>query len=364
MKLILWDAAPMTNKFAFEAVDRTLCDLIDKNEPFGGIVFVMSGDFRQVLPVIPRGSHVDIVSASIKNSYLWEFVEVFCLLENMRADDAIAVHPDLRNRTFANWLFCFGNNELETIDEDYIKCRDMMKLPLADTRAMAVAIYLQLHEGQVTNEYLRERAILAPRNKEVLLINMMVLSYHLSAQVDFLSADFVEDMEVANTYPSEFLNTLEVSGMPSHKLSFKIGAPMMLLRNFDPLAGLCNGTRLIIRRFTMRVVEAEIITGKGAGNVAFIPRIKFIFDNNGLPFTFARKQFPLWLAYAMTINKSQGQTLFHVGLHLADDVFSHGQLYVAFSRAKAPANIKVLLPDTMHGRIGLMRNVVYEEALL
>jgi ATP-dependent DNA helicase PIF1 len=98
--------------------------------------------------------------------------------------------------------------------------------------------------------------------------------------------------------------------------------------------------------------------------VAFIPRIKFISNNSNLPFTFARKQFPLRLAYAMTINKSQGQTLSHVGLHLGDDVFLHGQLYVAFSRAKAPANIKVLLPDTVHGRSGLMCNVVYEEALL
>jgi len=132
----------MTNKLAFEAEDRTLRDLIDRNEPFGGIVFVMSRDFCQVLPVIPRGSHVDIVSASIKNSYLWESVEVFRLSENMRADDAIAVHPDLGNRTFANWLLCLSNNELETIDEDYIKCLDMMKLLPMDTRAMAVAIYL------------------------------------------------------------------------------------------------------------------------------------------------------------------------------------------------------------------------------
>jgi hypothetical protein len=363
-KLILWDEVPMTNKLAFETVDRTLCDLTDRNEPFGGIVFIMSRDFRQVLPVIPRGSHAYIISESIKNSYLWESIKVFRLSENMWADDAIAIHPDLGNRTFANWFFCLGNNELETINEDYIKCPNMMKLPPADTQAMAMAIYLQLHEDQVTNEYLRERAILAPRNKEVSLINVMVLSYLPGAQVDFLSADFVEDMEVVNTYPSEFLNTLEINGMPSHKLSFKIGAPMMLLRNLDPLAGLCNGTRLIIQRFTMRIVEAEIITCKGAGNVAFILRIKFISDNSGLPFTFARRQFPLRLAYAMSFNKSQGQTLSHVGLHLTDDVFSHGQLYVAFSRAKAPANIKVLLPDTMHGRIGLMRNVVYEEALL
>ncbi len=249
-KLILWDETPMTNKIAFEAVDRTLRDLTNRNEPFGGIVFVMSGDFCQVLSVIPRGSHVDIVSASIKNSYLWEFVEVFRLSENMRANDAVTVYPDLGNRTFANWLLCLGNNELETIDEDYIKCPDMMVLPPADTRAMAMAIYLRLNDGQATNEYLRECAILAPHNKEVLLINTMVLSYLPGAQVDFFSADSAEDTEVANTYPSEFLNTLEVSGMPSHKLSLN-DAPMMLLRNLDPSAGLCNGTRLIVRHFTM-----------------------------------------------------------------------------------------------------------------
>jgi ATP-dependent DNA helicase PIF1 len=154
---------------------------------------------------------------------------------------------------------------------------------------------------------------------------------------------------MANTYPSEFFNTLEVSGMPSHKLSFKIGALVMLLRNLDTSTGLCNGTCLIVRRFTMQVVKAEIVTGKGASNVAFIPRIKFISNNIGLPFTFARKQFPLRLAYAMTINKFQGQTLSHVGLHLADDIFSHGQLYVTFSHAKALANVKVQLPDTVHG---------------
>jgi len=92
----------MTNKLAFEAVDRTLCDLIDMNKPFGSIVFIMSGDFCQVLLIIPRGSHVDIVFASIKKSYLWESVKVFCLSENMQAGDAIAIHPDLGNCTFAD----------------------------------------------------------------------------------------------------------------------------------------------------------------------------------------------------------------------------------------------------------------------
>jgi hypothetical protein len=117
----------------------------------------------------------------------------------MRASDVVVVHPNLGNHIFVDWFFYLGNNELETINEDYIKCPDMMVLPHADTQPMVVAIYPRLHEGQATNEYLHERVILALRNKEVSLINAMVLSYLLGTQVNFLNADFVEDTEVANT---------------------------------------------------------------------------------------------------------------------------------------------------------------------
>jgi hypothetical protein len=112
-KLILWDEAPMTNKLAFEAVDRTLHDLTDRNEPFGGIVFIMSGDFCQVLSVIPRGSHGDIISASIKNSYLWESVEVSRLSKNLRINDVVVVHPDLENciLVFLSWQQRAGNHQ-------------------------------------------------------------------------------------------------------------------------------------------------------------------------------------------------------------------------------------------------------------
>jgi hypothetical protein len=71
---------------------------------------------------------------------------------------------------------------------------------------MAVAIYPRLHEGQATNEYLHDSAILAPHNKEVSLINGMVLSYLPGAQVDFLNAASAKDTEVVNTYFFELLN--------------------------------------------------------------------------------------------------------------------------------------------------------------
>ena len=70
-KLIIWDEAPMTHRHALELIDRLLQDLMDSNQPFGGKVVVLGGDFRQVLPVIRKGSRPQIVNASIVNSYCW-----------------------------------------------------------------------------------------------------------------------------------------------------------------------------------------------------------------------------------------------------------------------------------------------------
>jgi len=92
----------------------------------------------------------------------------------------------------------------------------------------------------------------------------MVLNYLPGAQVNFRNANFAKDTKMVNTYPSKFFNALEVNGMPSHKLPLKIGAPVILLHYLDPLDGLCNGTRLIVRCFTMRVVEARSSHAKGS----------------------------------------------------------------------------------------------------
>jgi hypothetical protein len=84
-------------------------------------------------------------------------------------------------------------------------------------------------------------------------------------------------------------------------------------------------------------------------------------SNETLPIPLRRRQFPVRLAFAMTINKSQGQSVKHIGLDLRISVFSHGQLYVALSRCTSGNRIKVLLPPDQQDMC--TPNVVYREAL-
>ena len=83
-KLIIWNEAPMAHRFTFEAVDRSFRDITQIDKLFGNIIFIMGGDFRQILPVVIRGTHGQIIDACIKSSDLWKYVNIICLTINMR----------------------------------------------------------------------------------------------------------------------------------------------------------------------------------------------------------------------------------------------------------------------------------------
>ena len=173
--------------------------------------------------------------------------------------------------------------------------------------------------------------------------------------------------EESRVYPPEFLNSLTPSGMPPHRLILKPRAIIMLLRNLDIKRGLCNGTRLIVVWLHKHVIDAEILTGSNKGGRVLIPPIKLAPSDVNLPFTLQRKQFPIRLSYCMTINKSQGQTFNKLGVFLPAPAFSHGQLYVAFSRAESFESISVQICRTsLQGKYGsqyVTQNVVYKEVL-
>jgi len=229
------------------------------------------------------------------------------------------------------------------------------------------SVYPHLNQhGVALPHYLTERIILAPRNDDVNSINATVLDIFPGETMHYFAADKMVDEDAnnptnVNRYPNEYLNSLNPTGLPPFALALKVGCPIMLLRNIAPKDGLCNGTRLMVVRCASRVIEAQILTGEKSGNLVFIPRISLTPSISEVPFQMTRRQFPIRLSFAMTINKSQGQSVKYVGVDLRTPVFSHGQLYVALSRCTSSERINILLPPNEPFST---TNVVYPEVLL
>jgi ATP-dependent DNA helicase PIF1 len=344
-KLIIWDECTMAPQLALAAVDRMLQDLTDVKKPFGGKVIVLGGDWRQSLPISLHSNKTVILGNCLKKSLLWPKFKHFSLETNMRTD------PD--ETAFANWLLKLGNGTLKNncgLDDDIIEISPECVVntePSVSSITQLIDEVFGKNLADLSPEDLSKRAILCPKNEESLLINEDMINRIPGEKKEYYSADSaVTEPGEENDMPLEFLNHLTPSGMPPHKLSLKEGAIIMLLRNMGPSRGLCNGTRLIIRKMHTHIIEAEILTGTSKGQIVFLPRIKMSPSDSSLPFSLERVQFPIRVSYCMTITKSQGQSFLYVGIYLPQPVFTHGQLYVAFSRAQRKNNVRVLISQT------------------
>ncbi|XP_058122816.1 ATP-dependent DNA helicase PIF1-like [Anopheles coustani] len=269
--LIVWDEASMSSRYALEAVDRPLQDIVGVRRPFGGKVGLLCGDFRQILPIVPRGTDAQVVQHCIKRIPLWHLFYVLRLWVNMRVQKVPNAQDANDVQEFADFLLRIGEGRPQTLQR-------------LDTSFAS---------------------ILSPRNVDVTAINNSVLEGLNEQEELYLSVDTLVNSEEQETLmlPTEFLNSLNMSGIPVHRLRLKRYSPVLLLRNLNTERGLCNGTQLQIVSLRPHCLHARILTGKWQVEDVSLPRIFCDSNDATLPFQIRRKQFPVQVCFAMTINK-------------------------------------------------------------
>ncbi|XP_028301369.1 uncharacterized protein LOC114462606 [Gouania willdenowi] len=362
--LMVVDEVAMLDRRALEAADRTFQWLRRSDKPFGGITMVFGVDWRQFLTVVPQGSRTEIIGRCCKSSYLWKNVETLSLTINMRISQA--TEHQQAQEDFAKFLLDLGEAKIPIVPEEgefAIKLNDTLTIPGDNLKDIVNWVYEDMQANISCPTWLCERVILCPTNSEVDTVNEYMTEIFPGEEHVCYSID-TADSEGHHMYPTEFLNTLCPSGMPPHCISLKVGMVIMLLQNFDQQNGHCNGSRYIIEEILPHLLVTKSLIGVNAGRTLLIPRITLIPSDNIFPFTLRRKQFPVRPCFAMTVKKSQGQSLQRVGVFSTRDFFSHGQFYVAASRVGRSNRLRILvLDEETKKKRHFLSNVVYTEVL-
>ncbi|XP_060867314.1 uncharacterized protein LOC132942708 [Metopolophium dirhodum] len=204
--LIVWDEASMSLGLQLTVVDRLLRDVMVLELPFGGKTMLFTGDFRQILPVIRRGTRADIVMLSIKKNGLWSVMERFNLVQNMRADN---------DADFASWLLQLGNGQLPAVDgvADTVQISREMVCDVAD---LIDFVYPQKMSLANVEEFAR-RVVVCPTNEECRGVNGDVLQRVDDNPMTYNAVDTVmaDGADGVANFPTEFFNGMELDGRPA-----------------------------------------------------------------------------------------------------------------------------------------------------
>ncbi|XP_073041919.1 uncharacterized protein [Primulina eburnea] len=170
-KVMIWDEAPMTHKFCFEALDKSMKDIMrfvnpsSLHMPFGGKTVVFGGDFRQILPVIPKDIRHDIVLATINSSYLWRHCKILRLTKNMRLQNLGCDQEYAEMKKFSDWIATLGDGKIGEANEGYATIDIPYELLLKDYNDPIATIvestYLLFPNNVSDATYFEKRAILA-----------------------------------------------------------------------------------------------------------------------------------------------------------------------------------------------------------
>nr|XP_022912381.1 uncharacterized protein LOC111423374 [Onthophagus taurus] len=174
----------------------------------------------------------------------------------------VQLQRDASAKNFAKQLMDIGNGRMQ-IDES-TQC---IPLPAnfckitESIHELVQKVLPNITQNYKNHQWLSTRAILAAKNIDVNTINFTIQNGIHGETTTYKFIDTVVNQDEVVNYPTEFLNSLDLPGMPPHVLTFKIGVLIIILQNINP-PRLCNGTRFSVKKMMNNVIEATILTGK------------------------------------------------------------------------------------------------------
>jgi energy-coupling factor transporter ATP-binding protein EcfA2 len=392
-KVIIWDEMVSNHREIYEAAHRV-------TNGFKGKIIIGMGDWRQTLPIVKYGETQEILSACLKRSLLWNEFTVLNLNINMRLSQ-------IQKRIDSN-IISFGDTYLSSREysSDLEQLRQQNKygsLILAigdgvDYHLDCDQVYKEKKQGllmyrltalpffQLTEIGMRDglqwlypqgfsndpdfvsSAILAATNQQVDQWNSIVQDMNPSQLFELKSKDSLCEVDdphghIERMLSNTVLNNFQHVSAPSHQLLLKVGDICLITRNLSKAYGLANNTRVKLLHISQSSIRVQTLGSSPKS--AMVPRIYFKFRIKFQEsYQMMRLQFPLRLAYSMTYNKCQGQTMKKVLLDISNPPFAHGHLYVALSRVTNYQDIKIICKDDqLLENSPVINNVTYPEII-
>ena len=390
-KLFIIDEISMVHSTYLTIIDQCLRNVTRCDVRFGGAVVLCGGDMRQLSAVVPGGSHLDTVAASVISNSLWAGFTPFRLTIPQR---------DRRDPEWSAAVLAIGSGQAPrfnsakepmTVEGSALSKAHYVAVPPSvtvfhDAKHAIEWLYDGVQpEGTVARDNWHspasKRAMLCPLNAMVDTFNETILRSDLlhfngastgdceGSIIRLLASEQREqDDEGPHTnwnrthdVSEDFMAKLTNSGVPNHVLELRVGCIVMVMRNLCAKYGIMNGVKLRVEAISRFLVVARTLCSDQ--RKVLLPRIQFSMTVPTSAVRIIRRQFPLRLAYAQTINKSQGQTLARVCFDVRSPVFTHGASYVAMGRVEEAADLALLVGDDAIGPDGrcYILNIVYSE---
>ena len=253
-KFIVWDEIPMSHRFSVEALHLTLKDLMGNNIIMGGKNISLSGDLRQIGPVVKHGGPAETIDASIISSPLWKHVRRMRLTISQRDREDAAYAAFVRNIGVGTQPHVTTDDGVDAVPLTYVHSMPNIaseRFVLGNTdyfEELINFVHPDILDADPTE--FKARAILSSTNATIDTINAHVLDILPGDLLTAYSCDTVDPDATDDGMgfvAAADLHAIDVSGVPPHALDLKLNCMVMITRNLNFKQGLVNGQKAIVR---------------------------------------------------------------------------------------------------------------------